>query len=328
MSLTNNSNIPLSAALYLATNSYDFKPDPRSLSATDFNKSIRQVILRNRTGGPDSPTEPVDIASLVKSKMGTAIHDSIEKTWLDPQMREAGLRNLGYPESVIKRIVVNPTEVTAEQIPVYMEIRKSIKLGDWTISGKFDFVAEGALTDYKSTSTWTAINKVNDDKYRKQGSIYKVIHKDIITNPHLTIVYWFTDWKEASAKGDPTYPQSPVLPYKIKLMDEDTTIQFMQSFINQLEKNENTPEPELPYCTKEELWQDDPVYKYYRDPMKKARATKNFDSLIEARKYFGSQGGVGEIVTVPGRAMACNYCSAAPMCSQYKQLKAQGLIKD
>lgn len=326
MSLTNNSNIPLSAALYLATNSYDFKPDPRSLSATDFNRSIRQVILRNRTGGTDSPTEPVDIASLVKSKMGTAIHDSIEKTWLDPQMREAGLRNLGYPESVIKRIVVNPTEVTSEDIPIYMEIRKSIKLGDWTVSGKFDFVAEGALTDYKSTSTWTAINKVNDDKYCKQGSIYKVIHKDIITNPHLTIVYWFTDWKEASAKGDPTYPQSPVLPYKIKLMDEDTTIQFMQSFINQLEKNENTPEPELPYCTKEELWQDDPVYKYYRDPMKKTRATKNFDSLIEARKYFGSQGGVGEIVTVPGKARCCNYCNARVHCSQFKELKAAGLI--
>lgn len=328
MSLTNNSNIPLSVSVFLATNSYDFKPDPRSLSATDFNRSIRQVILRNRTNGPDSPTEPVDIASLVKSKMGTAIHDSIEKTWLDPQMREAGLRNLGYPESVIKRIVVNPTEVTSEHIPVYMEIRKSIKLGDWTVSGKFDFVAEGALTDFKSTSTFTYTKKVNDDKYCKQGSIYKVIHKDIITNPHLTIVYWFTDWKEASAKGDPTYPQSPVLPYKIKLMDEDTTIQFMQSFINQLEKHEHTPEPELPQCTKEELWQDDPVYKYYRDPMKKARATKNFDSLIEARKYFGSQGGVGEIVTVPGKAMACNYCSAAPMCSQYKQLKAQGLIKE
>lgn len=154
MSLTNNSNIPLSVSVFLATNSYDFKPNPRSLSATDFNRSIRQVILRNRMNGPDSPTEPVDIASLVKSKMGTAIHDSIEKTWLDPQMREAGLRNLGYPESVIKRIVVNPTEVTSEHIPVYMEIRNSIKLGDWTVSGKFDFVAEGALTDFKSTSHW------------------------------------------------------------------------------------------------------------------------------------------------------------------------------
>ena len=164
MSLTNNSNIPLSVSVFLATNSYDFKPDPRSLSATDFNRSIRQVILRNRMNGPDSPTEPVDIASLVKSKMGTAIHDSIEKTWLDPQMREAGLRNLGYPESVIKRIVVNPTEVTPDQIPVYMEIRKSIKLGDWTVSGKFDFVAEGSLTDFKSTSVMNAIKKRNDEK--------------------------------------------------------------------------------------------------------------------------------------------------------------------
>ena len=161
-----------------------------------------------------------------------------------------------------------------------------------------------------------------------QGSIYKVIHKSIIHSDYLNIVCWFTDWKESGTLSDPSYPKSPVTTYKFLLASEEATVHAMRAFISELEKHEHTPEPELPYCTKEELWQDDPVYKYYRDPMKKMRATKNFDSLIEARKYFGSQGGVGEIVTVPGKAMACNYCSAAPMCSQYKQLKAQGLIKE
>ena len=153
----NDSNMPLSVAVFLAAQTYDFKPNKRSLSATDFNRSIRQVILRNRMNMAESnDNEPKDIASLVKSKNGTAIHDAIEKTWLDPNLREAGLRNLGYPDSVIKRIVVNPDPktLTPEQIPVYMEIRNSIKLGDWTVSGKFDFVAEGALTDFKSTSHW------------------------------------------------------------------------------------------------------------------------------------------------------------------------------
>ena len=44
----NDSNIPLSIAVFLAAQTYDFKPNSRSLSATDFNRSIRQVILRNR----------------------------------------------------------------------------------------------------------------------------------------------------------------------------------------------------------------------------------------------------------------------------------------
>lgn len=160
MALTNNSNIPLSVAVFLASNSYDFKPNNRSLSATDFNRSIRQVILRNRMNAlEDSNPEPRDIASLVKSRNGTALHDAIERTWLDPKLRANGLRALGYPESVINRIVVNPdpSTVTPEQIPVYMEVRNSIQIGNWTVSGKFDFVAENTLTDFKSTSSWKGI---------------------------------------------------------------------------------------------------------------------------------------------------------------------------
>ena len=74
----NDSNIPLSIAVFLAAQTYDFKPNNRSLSATDFNRSIRQVILRNRMNVAESnDNEPKDIASLVKSKNGTAIHDAI-----------------------------------------------------------------------------------------------------------------------------------------------------------------------------------------------------------------------------------------------------------
>ena len=327
----NDSNMPLSVAVFLAAQTYDFKPNKRSLSATDFNRSIRQVILRNRMNMAESnDNEPKDIASLVKSKNGTAIHDAIEKTWLDPELRNAGLRNLGYPEAVINRIVVNPepNTVTEGQIPVYMEIRKTIKVGDWTVSGKFDFVAEGALTDFKSTSVMNLIKKRNDDKYRVQGSIYKTIHKEIITNDHLTIVFWFTDWKEAMSKSDPKYPKSAILPYKIELMSEEETLAYMKAFITKLEMHEDTPEPDLPACTPDELWQDSPTYKYYRDPLKKTRSTGNFDDLVEARKYFAEQGFVGELVTVEGKARCCNYCDAAPMCSQYQRLKEAGMIKE
>lgn len=244
----NDSNMPLSVAVFLAAQTYDFKPNKRSLSATDFNRSIRQVILRNRMQIVETnDTEPKDIASLVKSKNGTAIHDAIEKIWLDPKLRGAGLRNLGYPEAVISRIVVNPepSTITEDQIPVYMEIRKSIKIGDWTVSGKFDFVAEGSLTDFKSTSTFTYTKKTNDEKYKVQGSIYKAIHKEIITKDHLTIVFWFTDWKEAMSKSDPKYPKSAILPYKIELMSEEETLAYMKAFIKKLEMHEDTPEPEF-----------------------------------------------------------------------------------
>ncbi|MGL5153412.1 MAG: hypothetical protein ACRC9H_00515, partial [Aeromonas veronii] len=55
-----------------------------------------------------------------------------------------------------------PSSVTPEQIPVYMERRKTIELDGWTISGKFDFVAEGTLTDFKSTGGWKGIKALQE----------------------------------------------------------------------------------------------------------------------------------------------------------------------
>lgn len=328
---TNDSNIPLSVAVFLASNSYDFKPNPKALSATDFNRSIRQIILRNRIGGGELATEPKDLTTLVKSKNGTSIHDSIEKTWLDQRVRSAALKALGYPEKVIERIVVNPTKEFVDMnptcIPVYMEIRNSMELDGYTISGKFDFVGEGGLTDFKSTGTWKYSKLDSADKdYRTQGSIYKVLNPDIITSDHMTIVFWFTDWSEGRLKSDPKYPKAPILPHKVKLMSEQETLSFMRAFIAEIERYKDAPESELPECTSEQLWQDPPTYKYYKNPEKRSRSTANFDDFAAAQTRFINDGAIGAVVTVPGKAKACKYCNAFDACTQKDKLIAQGLL--
>lgn len=332
--LVNTTNIPLSMAAWLANNTYDFKPNPKALSATDFNKSIRQIILRNRINASQDllDSEATDISSLVKSKMGTAIHDAIEQTWKDPVKRVAALRNLGYPESVVQRIRVNPTkEELAEDhtiIPVYMEIRNSIEIDGYTISGKFDFAAEGKLTDFKTTGVWkwNKLEKADED-YRRQGSIYRLIHKDILDKDFLEIVFLFTDWSAEKAKGDKTYPQGPCVPHMVKLWSESETTRFIKGFITDLEKYKNTPEPELPECTADQLWQEPPTYKYYKNPANRTRATKNFDNFFEAQKRFIDDGAVGVVVTVPSEAKACRYCPAFNVCTQKDKLIEQGILK-
>ncbi|ARM71088.1 hypothetical protein pVco7_gp100 [Vibrio phage pVco-7] len=330
-SLKNDSNIPLSVAVYLASSSYDFKPNPKALSATDFNRSVRQIILRNRVNGGELANEPKDIANLVKSKNGTAIHDAIEKTWLDTAVRSAALKALGYPAKVIERIVVNPEpgflEMNPDAIPIYMEIRNSMELDGYTISGKFDFVGEGGLTDFKSTGTWKYKDLEKADKdYRTQGSIYKVLNPDIIEKDHMTIVFWFTDWMESRAKADPKYPQTAVIPHKVKLMDEADTIRFMRSFIAEIEKYKDVPESELPECSAEHLWQGEPTYKYYKNPQKRSRATANFTDFAEAQTRFIKDGAIGVVVTVPAKAKACKYCNAYDACSQKDRLIQAGLL--
>lgn len=329
--LKNDSNIPLASAVYLAANSYDFVPNPRSLSATELCKSVRQVTLGRRItmaaqgvlGG-----EEVDIADLMKSKLGTALHDSIERTWLDPEARGAALAALGYPKKVIDNVVVNPVVVQEGDIPIYLEQRGDITVGNWTISGKFDFVGDGALTDFKSTSVFTYINRTNDRKYQIQGSIYKVIHS-CITEPTLRINFWFTDWSKGKAKADKKYPQTPVMQYSVPLMSEAETMQYIRSFTSQLEQYEDAPEESIPWCNSDDLWCGEPVYKYYKNPEKRDRATKNFDDKAEAYAYQAyEQKGVGIVVEVPGKAVACNYCKGSAICSQYQQLKANGQLQE
>jgi len=65
---------------------------------------------------------------------------------------------------------------------------------------------------------------------------------------------------------------------------------------------------------------DDPVWKYYKDPTKKQRSTKNFDNEYEANKKLAEDGFVGEVVKVMGTPKACNYCSARSICNQAKAM--------
>jgi len=329
--LTNNSNMPLAAAVFLASNTYGFKPDAKRLSATDFNRSVRQIILRNRANAGHLPTEPQDILTLVKSRTGTAIHDAIEKTWANDKLRNNALKALGYPERIIGLICVNPDPEYVEKnpncIPVYMEIRNQIEVDGYTISGQFDFVAEDALTDFKSTGTWKWGKLAKADKeYRTQGSIYKVLNPTIIKKDHMSIVFWFTDWMEHQMKSNPNYPKSPVLTHKVELMGNEETMIFIRNFIGELETFKDTPEPDLPECNADQLWQDEPTYKYYKNPNSRKRSTANFTTFYEAQSKFILDGAVGIVVTVPSKAKACHYCPAYNSCTQKDRLIAEGIL--
>jgi hypothetical protein len=257
-----------------------------------------------------------DILSLAKSRIGTAIHDSIERAWTqDP---EKGLRALGYPEDVIKSIIVNPArgDIKPHHIPVYLEQRAFRKIDGVTVSGKFDFVAEGRVEDFKSTSTYTWIKGNKVDDYQLQGSIYRWLNPEIITEDHMAIQFFFTDWMPGRAKMDPKYPNRPVEQLLIPLLDLETTEVYIRSRLSLIKQYSQMDEVDIPFCTDEELWRDEPIYKYYKNPAKRTRSTKNFDNAREAYARLAEDGSVGIVVEVPGQPTACKFCAAFPVCSQ------------
>lgn len=310
---TNQLQIPLALAVFLATDDYDHEPGV--ISATSLMKPVRQIILPKRLNPKDVA---VDVSSLVSSRMGSAIHAAIEKAWLDPK---DALKALGYPSKVYDHILINPSpellKLNPKAIAVYMEQRSYKQVGNYKVSGKFDFVAEGKVQDFKSTSVYTYLNQSNKDKYILQGSIYRWLNQDIITEDVMMIHYIFTDWSKAEALRNKDYPQSRVLTQKFTLLSIAETEQYIKRKLEQLTQYFEADELELPHCTDQDLWRKPDTYKYWKDPSKTdGRSTKNFDNKNDAYIRLAEDGHVGVVKEVKGQVSACKYCPAFDLCTQ------------
>lgn len=318
---SNVSSVPLSLAVFLATDHYDHNDDPNTISATTLIKPVRQIVLSARV--PETENV-VDLASMVSSRMGTAIHDGIERAW--KEHHATALSALGLPKRVISQIRINPKpeELQDGIIPIYMEQRSSRKVEKYTISGKYDFVGDGRLEDFKSTSVYTAINHTNDEKYSWQGSIYRWLNPKIITQDEMAIQFIFTDWSAAKARADANYPQKRIQQRIIPLKSYQETDAYVLRKIRDIERYWHADEKDIPLCTDEDLWRTTPEFKYYKNPTKMTRSTKNFETYQEAHQRFMEDGQVGVVVEKPGKVTACKYCAAFSVCTQKDTLVASG----
>ena len=318
---SNTSAVPLSLAVFLATDNYDYNDDPDTISATALIKPVRQLVLASRVPATESI---VDLSNMTASRMGTALHDAIERSWTGNY--QSALTALGYPQKIIDRVSINPKpeELKPETIPVYLEQRAHKKVGKWTVSGKFDFVGEGRVEDFKSTSTYTVINNTNDEKYSWQGSIYRWLNPSLITKDEMAIQFIFTDWSAAKARSDPKYPKNRTQQRLIPLKSVNETDAFIRRKLSDIERYWDATEETLPLCTDVDLWRSAPEFKYYKNPSKTNRSTKNFDTYHEAHQRYMEDSRVGVIVEKPGQVTACKYCQAFSVCSQKDNLIANG----
>ena len=315
----NTSSVPRSLAVFLASDFYDHEEN--TISATSLIKPLRQIVLSARV--PEDMT-PLELVNLVPSRMGSAIHDAIERSWKDNY--QVALDSLGYPKRVIEKIRINPKpeELTDGQIPIYLEQRAHKQVGKFLISGKYDFIGDGRVEDFKSTSTFTAMNNTNDEKYIWQGSIYRWLNPQIITKDEMAIQFIFTDWSKAKAMQDPKYPQQRIQQRILPLKSIQETDAFIKRKLGQIEQYWDVPEEQIPLCTDADLWRSEPVFKYYKNPEKRARSTKNFDNRHDAQLRYIEDGSVGIVVEQPGQVTACKYCPAFAVCSQKDALIASG----
>ena len=321
---TNKNNVSLALAVFLMYDDYDYDERSNAISATGLIRPLRQLILSKQN---PAVSKTVDVADLVFTRMGSAIHKGCEDAWTDPENVKNALKVLGASEDAVNSIKINPPYVKHGETPVYVEQRAEKEILDFIISGKYDLVLDGTLNDYKSTSVWAYIFDSNADSYIKQGSIYKWLSPDKIISDYININYIFTDWSAAKARADTkTYPQLKTITKKYNLWSVEETENWIMNKLEAYKALANTPQEGLPECTDEELWSTKTTYKYYKNPSKLDRSTKNFDTMNEALIRQANDGNVGTIKTVPGEVKACRYCPVVSICTQAETMLADGRL--
>lgn len=323
---TNKHNVSLALAVFLMYDKYEYDDRQNSVSATGLIRPIRQLVLSQQN---KELMKTVDISDLVASRMGSAIHDGCEESWTNPENVAKALKVLGAGDTAVDSVVINPgndVDLTG-MIPVYVEQRAEKELDGMVVTGKYDVILDGTLNDYKSTSVWTYIYDSKADDYTKQGSIYKWLNQDKITSDYININYIFTDWSASKARQDPKqYPQQRVLTKKYPLWSNTETENWILNKLAAYKRLADAPQESLPECTDEELWATETVFKYYKNPAKTERATKNFATMDEALARKGADGNVGVVKEVPGEVKACRYCAVVGVCKQAETMMAAGRL--
>ena len=321
MALTNEHNLPLPIAVFLASDSYNHNDDV--VSVTKFIKPIRELLLTDRVDQSKIYVAPQDVMHQYKSRVGTSIHHYIEHVWLNKELRDQALVNLGLPQKTIDKIVVNPDQVLKGQVPVYVEKTGFRDIDGYQFRGTADVIFNGRLGDYKKTSPMSYKDTAKDKKYMLQGSLYRLIMPKLITDDRMDIYEMYEEWNRHKA-GSTDYPPAQVVAKEIQLMDLGQTERFVKQKIKLIEDLYDAPQADIPECTDEDLWRKPPIYKYYKNPEKRDRSTGNFDTYQEAMSRKAQDGNVGVVVEVKSKVMACNYCPALPVCDQAKRLAATG----
>lgn len=309
MAYTNKRSLPLLMAVWMANDRYD--KDPSYLSGSQLSMSDRQIVLGYRA------EDRVDLASLVPSRIGTAINDSIDAAWLVPNLQQR-IREAGY--SSLFEYEINPVFTTPGKVPVYIQQRYNEELCGRMLSGAPDIIISGRLWDYKSTSVFSYQKKTAED-YLWQLSTYRYLARDLIQDDVASIQFILRDWSEMRADNDPDYPQSPCPTLLVPVGTAEQCKARLITRIEALNALMSVDQAELPLCSDDELWLDPPKFAYYKTPPTngKGRATRVFDSVHEANEFLTSKQGAGVIITRKGEPKACNYCKAASICQQRAQ---------
>lgn len=209
-----------------------------------------------------------------------------------------------------------------EHIP---EERLFAEVRGWRISGQLDLQKlkppNVKVCDYKVTSAWAVTN--GKPEWISQLNAYRWL-LETATNyrvEDLSVCAFIRDWSRHQVGASNDYPQQPMVMIDIPLW----SMQEAQDYIEERVRVHQEAQAlwdmgqEPPPCNDEERWMRKASYAVRKQGNK--RATKVFDTALEATDYASHLGGEFVVDSRPGEPIRCtgDYCNVSRWCSQYKE---------
>lgn len=303
----------------LAYNNYDASSDETNISTTSLMKPTHMVALERANR---HSSKEVNLDALIPSVMGNAMHSLLEVAI--NETTEEMWQQFGIPKP--------------EKLEVRQEIREVKSILGYTVTGKYDILymydgSEWHLADLKTMSVWALM--IDPDKKKeefiKQLSIYRWLNTDKDIADTAEILFWYTDWSKTESMRKKGYPPSRIGHIEIALWSLEDTKKYVESKLSALIKaieSIKSVGSTGTKCSDTDLWKTENTFKYYKNPAKTDRATKNFDTHGEAHARLMDDGNVGVVIEVQGEIKRCKYCSVTAFCNDFRTYKTMGLIKE
>lgn len=294
MIITNKYNLP---DVLVRALEKDYYSKNTKYSVTQILKSVQQVILEKRYYSQIKQ----DITERLWSFLGSAIHDFLEKGENEHSLIEERL--------------------------VYKDI----------LSGKFDYfdTEKKILYDYKITSVWKIIyNNDNFKDFRIQLSIYAYLLRKIGFEVNkIANVFILRDWKESEYKQGKYELDKSILCLEYDILEEIDGLgieQFLDNKIEELEKNQDVLDEDLPECSLEYRWATEGVYKIYWNESKakipisvKNFSENNKESALKYLDWINEENKDKKTYRLEffkgNQFKRCEYCSVKDFCQQHKK---------
>jgi hypothetical protein len=246
MKYTNNFSYSKFIATILMISEYREKV-PGELSATDFYKGIREIILHERY---DKMLEK-DVSENIQQQIGQALHYFAKNTVSYP-----GLVH-GEPIKVeIGGLIVSGEPDNFDRVENLSPNLKYLLQPDWN-----DWYV---CFDLKTTKVWNVRKKINYREWNIQLQVYKFLldlQKKYKMVPFGIIAAWMKDW---SAKDKGEFPTAiSEIPFGLEMDSKEILDEIISPKLSDYNKYRDALDEDLPLCCEVERWNNDLKCRHY-----------------------------------------------------------------